>query len=302
MSGRRRQHFVAQHLMSRKGQWAFLAAICLVMSSSISLANATTPISTHEYSKGKGFDTCEAPSTSQMNDFWNGTPYAYVGIYIGGSLRSCPNSNLTQSWVGTVDGTATNMMRYRFLPIWVGPQAPCTNFNDTFSSDPAAARERGHTVAVYAKDKMIDLGFYVPGDPTKMGPIVFYDLEGYDTSNTNCVDAVKAFIAGWTSELHSWRRLAGVYGPALATSWSSFYQIDNEPDVVWIAQDNSTDSVYGVSAPSADKWGSQRLHQYELNKPKTWNGTTLNVDLDCAKGRVTGDNGDPAGDFAVCYS
>ncbi len=291
-----------------RGKCAALAVGVLIASGAVAQgfgpagptpASAGTPISTHEYSKGKGFDKCEAPTRAQMESWWSGSPYYYVGIYIGGSLRACPNENLTEGWVNDVDN-----MNWRFLPIWVGPQAPCSteNWSDEFSSDPEKARQRGHSAALYAKDKLIELGFHVPGDVNKKGPIVFYDLEGYDTTKSNCVEAVKAFIAGWTAELHQWRRLSGVYGPAKGVSWGSLWGINNQPDVVWVAQDNGTESVYGVDAPSRDKWEYQRLHQFKLNVSKTFNGVTMTIDINCARGRITGDNGEPAGDDPNCYS
>ena len=38
---------------------------------------------------GKGFDKCEIPSLSQMQTWWDASPYKAVNLYIGGSSRAC---------------------------------------------------------------------------------------------------------------------------------------------------------------------------------------------------------------------
>jgi len=44
---------------------------------------------------GKGFDTCAAPSSSQMQAWWTNTPWSWVGVYVGGASRGCSQPNLT---------------------------------------------------------------------------------------------------------------------------------------------------------------------------------------------------------------
>src|SRR6266852_4400139 len=89
-------------------------------------------------SEHKGFDSCQDPTASQMQAFWNGTPYWWVGTYIGGVLMYCSQPNLSASWLNTVYGQGWN-----FEFIWVGPQPPCTAYNSRFSSDPATAYQQG---------------------------------------------------------------------------------------------------------------------------------------------------------------
>ena len=74
----------------------------------------------------QGFDTCAAPSTATMQTWWTSSPYTSVGIYIGGANRGCAEPNLTPPWVSTVIAQG-----WRLLPIWVGPQAPCTTLGST---------------------------------------------------------------------------------------------------------------------------------------------------------------------------
>ena len=73
--------------------------------------------------QGLGFDACTAPSTSTMQKWWSGTPWSWVGIYIGGSVRACSQPNLTASWMNT-----TYAQGWSYELLWVGPQAPCTTF------------------------------------------------------------------------------------------------------------------------------------------------------------------------------
>ena len=52
---------------------------------------------------GRGFDTCAAPSTSQMQAWWTNTPWSFVGVYIGGAVRACSQPNLTATWMNTTN-------------------------------------------------------------------------------------------------------------------------------------------------------------------------------------------------------
>src|SRR5262245_52999217 len=73
------------------------------------------------------FDTCEAPTLDAMRAWRNSSPYGSVAIYIGGEMRGCSNSVLdSPAWVTSVlqDG-------WGIIPVWVGPQAPCTDYGST---------------------------------------------------------------------------------------------------------------------------------------------------------------------------
>src|SRR5690606_25891329 len=43
---------------------------------------------------GHGFDTCEIPSLSNLQTWYNGSPYKAVNLYIGGVSRGCDNTAL----------------------------------------------------------------------------------------------------------------------------------------------------------------------------------------------------------------
>lgn len=289
-----------QHNFRRHGRAFSMLAIAIILIgvagvSNRSPAEANTPIRQHNPSKGKGFDACQAPTVSKMRDFWDGTPYWYVGVYTGGRARSCSQPNLSESWFSRVDDIG-----YGFLLIHVGPQAPCTNFNIRMSSDPATAREQGRTAAGYAINQTIEFGFHVPGDTSKRGPVIYYNVEPYDTSNDSCSEAVRSFIAGWTAELHLWRRVAGVYGQSTGMSWGRLWNSTNKPNNIWIAEWDHKPNVYNVDRPSDEKWQYRRFKQFKGEIFETHNGTTLEIDKNCARGQLSGDNSF-YGDNSQCY-
>src|SRR5262245_61891103 len=75
--------------------------------------------------EGFGFDACTAPSQNAMNAFWTNTRFTWIGVYVGGNERACSQPNLTASWLNTNYASGA---RWRFMFLWVGPQAPCTSF------------------------------------------------------------------------------------------------------------------------------------------------------------------------------
>jgi Domain of unknown function (DUF1906) len=273
-------------------------AVMAVVGAGFTSSRAATPIQKSDQSKAKGFDRCQAPIVSNMQNWWDGTAYWYVGVYIGGSNRSCDNNHVDKDWISRVDDIG-----FGFLPIWVGPQPPCTNYGDTFSSDTDTARNRGKQAADYAGQKSLDLGM-VTSSPNP--PIIYYDLEGYgDVATEACRDATNAFINGWVSQLRDvWGRKAGVYGAGCGSFIDDWWSINNRPDDVWIARWTDSDpSVYNVTCVPRNHWEFSRIRQYKGNVPnECHNGTCFDlIDKNCARGSVTGDNG-YYGDEAACYS
>src|SRR6476620_1477903 len=99
---------------------------------------------------GMGFDSCAAPSLATMQS-WLASPYRAAGIYIGGSMRACPDGNLSASWVSQVSS-----MGWGLIPIYVGPQAPCVNQTNLATIDPAKAAAQGKAAAVDAAGRAAD--------------------------------------------------------------------------------------------------------------------------------------------------
>ncbi len=74
---------------------------------------------------GQGVDICEIPSLSKLQTWWSNSPYTAVNLYIGGSARACANVNLSKAFL-----VQLHLQGWKFIPTWVGPQAPCTGFAD----------------------------------------------------------------------------------------------------------------------------------------------------------------------------
>jgi hypothetical protein len=238
---------------------------------------------------GQGFDKCEIPTLSQLQAWAGNSPYQAVNLYIGGSNRTCRNTALTASFL-----LQAHQQGWKFIPTWVGPQAPCTGYASRISSDPGTAFSQGLAEANLAVERLSALGLTFPD---KSGSVVYYDIENYGT-NTSCRNAVNAFINGWVSQLQASGNLAGVYGSTLCnTGLSDFMNIPNVPDAIWAARwYHSMDS--GYHDPEASVWnlGScvpntawpnhQRIRQYEGDHNESWGNLPLRIDSNVLDGPV----------------
>ena len=223
---------------------------------------------------GLGFDTCTAPSRSQMSA-WSSSPYRAVGIYVGGVNSACAQPNLTKNWVSheIVSG-------WHPLPIYVGPQAPSNLCGCAgASTNPSKAKTQGGAAAGDAVRRAQRLGI-PPGNP------IYYDMEGYATGGSNS-PAVLALLSGWTARLHAAGYISGVYSSAssgirdLVAKYGRGY---TEPDDIWIASWNGRKSASDPNVPHADWPHHQRLHQYAGNRVESYGGVTLTVDDDYVNG------------------
>jgi hypothetical protein len=224
----------------------------------------------------RGLDTCEAPSVSQMRAFWTRTPYGWFNMYIGGSMRACPNGNLSSTWISQVGG-----MGWKLLPTWVGPQAPCSGFRLRFSSDPGRAYDEGRSEAAAAMATIRRLKMSVDT------PLV-YDLESFNTTDAGCLAAARAFVHGWTSHLAlAPRQVSGLYGSVCGSGLDAFASIPRPPDFIWGAWYNGNPDVNDMVCVSRHNWVyGQRHKQYAGGHNETWNGVTLHVDNNASNGPV----------------
>ncbi len=238
---------------------------------------------------GQGFDKCEIPTLSQLQTWWNSSPYKAVNLYIGGSSRACANTPLTASYLKQLHGQG-----WKFIPTWVGPQAPCTSYISKMSDDPATAYTQGVNEANLAVERLAQLGLTYPN---KTGSVVYYDIEYYGT-NTACREAVNSFMDGWVSQIRARGNLAGVYGSTLCnTGLSDFRTITNVPDVIWPARwyHNLGEGFYdpaatvwnlGTCLPNTAWANHQRIRQYEGDHDETWGALTLGIDSNALDGVV----------------
>ncbi|HEY2506600.1 MAG TPA: DUF1906 domain-containing protein [Streptosporangiaceae bacterium] len=246
-------------------------------SPSSSAASSTTSL-VDAHGSGLGFDACTAPSVQAMTD-WLSSPYRTIGTYLGGDNWACSYGNFTSDWVQEVSA-----MGWNFIPIWVGPQASCSTIGGAVKINNADATAEGGAEAASAVTTAASFG-YGTGTP------IYFDMEGYSTSNSACVQGVLSFLAGWTEGLHAAGYLSGVYssaGSGIANLASEFGSTSyTSPDDIWIA-DWTGNPVTATDPflPDADWADHQRLHQYYGGHNETWGGTTINIDNDSLDGDV----------------
>ena len=144
-----------------------------------------------------GFDTCTAPSLNAMKA-WKAR-YSAIGIYIGGQNMACDYGNLSSSWV-----KSAHSMGWSLLPLYVGLQAPCNSFADISSTRAVA---QGTHAADTAVGDAANLGL-------GKGSPVYFDMEGYNNTNSSCRSTVLQFLDAWTAEVHARGYVSGVYSSA----------------------------------------------------------------------------------------
>ncbi len=242
-------------------------------------------------SSGQGFDTCAAPTAAQLATWKQASPYEYLGIYIGGSMHysTCKAYNeqyQTPQWLSEVRAQG-----WQFIPTWVGPQAPCTSYNSRISSNPITATMQGILEAQQAITAATALGLRHP-------LIIYYDMEYYATSNTECHTTVKAFLDGWVGELHQQGHQAGIY--SIGSAINSWYTLSNPPDSTWGAWYIRSDydpfitvDILNQNYVNPAYWNEYRLFQYSGGHDESWDGVSINIDNNTAAGLVAL-SGEPA--------
>jgi peptidoglycan hydrolase-like protein with peptidoglycan-binding domain len=249
---------------------------------------------------GYGFDQCLAPSQQTMDAWLQSSPFLAVGIYISGNSRGCRNQpNLTPAWISTQLAHG-----WRLLPITLGPQASCSSsfprygasIDPTIIPDPGRyggygrARKQGSAEATKTVGVAQGLGI-APGST------LWYDLEGFDSTQTRCRESALAFLSAWTTQVHKLGYVSGVYSSA----GSGILALDNArvngrtdialPDQLWIARwDGNAGTDVESKYLRADGWQPHaRVKQYEGGHDETWGGVRINIDrdyLDLGRGSV----------------
>lgn len=231
---------------------------------------------------GQGFDMCEITNLSKLQMWWNSSPYTAVNLYIGGSSRGCSNANLSASFLAQLQRQG-----WKFIPTWVGPQAPCTAYRSKMPFDPSAAYLQGVAEANAALAVAEQLGLT---DSSQSNTVVYYDLEPYDIDNAACLNAAKNFIVGWTERMEAKGNVAGVYGSYYSGMVTFAGHPTVVPDAVWLAHwtspsYNSAATVWDVfRIPNALWPNHQRIRQYAGDHDETWGGLTLNIDSNVLDG------------------
>ncbi|HEX6452356.1 MAG TPA: glycoside hydrolase domain-containing protein [Trebonia sp.] len=231
---------------------------------------------------GLGFDACTAPSEATMRA-WLGSPYRVMGTYLGGVNWACDYGNFTADWVRQVSAEG-----WRFIPIWVGEQAPCSGIKGAADINPSQAAAEGTAEAASAVST-------AQGFDYGTGTTIYFDMEGFSTSNPACGQAVLTFLSAWTQGLHAAGYESGVYSSAGSgiTDLASEYGAASyngapytSPDDVWIADWDGNPVLSDPYLPDSDWANGQRLRQYTGGHNETWGGDTINIDSDIIGGPV----------------
>ena len=215
-----------------------------------------------------------------MQAWWASSPYTSVGIYVGGANRGCAQPNLTKQWVDDTTGAGWGL-----LPIWVGPQAPCTTLESTtkLPADEFGAMIAGWVEATAAVTRMASLGF------GWLAP-VYYDLEAYP-KNAACrsrsrrspavgsTGSTRGYLAGLYSS-----QCSGIVDLQAGLATATFVMND-----IWIAAWNNTPNITGFDVPPCPlkdtNWSNhQRVHQFKGGHDETWGGETINIDSNAVDG------------------
>ena len=234
--------------------------------------------------QGQGFDACEIPTLADLQKWYTSSPYQVVNLYIGGISRGCRNAALTAAYV-------QQMYRqgWRFIPTWVGPQAPCTGYKNLFSYDPATAYSQGVDNANQARAKLLSLGLT---NPDGSGSVVYYDLEFF-TYSTACSAAARAFVRGWTTRLNELGIVPGLYATSNNLNQNKIYNLQPTPYVVWIAEWYKVPgyrpeaSIWNLNWLDNKYWSQhQRIRQYSGTHTETWGGASISIDSNVMDGLV----------------
>lgn len=236
--------------------------------------------------RAPGFDKCDIASEEELRRWMAESPYRAVNLYIGGALRACNNDALDARLLATLTAQG-----WTFIPTWVGPQAPCTEYSQTFDLDPAIAYAQGRSEADKALTAARQLEL---ADDAGAGTVIYYDLEAYDGQNVACVEAAHAFVAGWTQRLQESSSYAGLYTLACNPPIARYADTTPAPDTVWFAAWTRAEfdpamTVWNIPATCLPPtlWNQQqRIRQYTGSHDETWGGVTLEIDSNVLDGIV----------------
>ncbi|MEV0898863.1 glycoside hydrolase domain-containing protein [Actinoplanes sp. NPDC049802] len=221
---------------------------------------------------GHGFDACTAPSSDTMAAWLKSSPYRAVGIYFGGANRGCTQKNLTAAWVREQVNRG-----WRMIPLYVGPQASCTNVTRKNLIDDTRAAAQGRATADDAVRQASALGL-------SRESVLIYDMEAYDSKNTACREGVLAFMSAWTGRLHDHGYFSGYYSSA-ASGIADMVAVHGKPgyvrpDYIDFARWDQVVTVSDKVIPETYWQPRRRMKQYRGAHQETWGGVTINIDND----------------------
>ena len=233
---------------------------------------------------GYGFDQCLAPTQRAMDAWLKNSPFLAVGIYISGDSRACRNQpNLTPTWIST-------QLRQRLAAAARSPSARRPPASRASRATPTTSRSARRPADSYATARAQGV---VEADKNATdaaalgiapGSTLWYDLEGFNLSDTHCRESALAFLSAWVTRIKELGYVAGVYSSA----GSGIKMLDDArisrpgqfalPDRIWIAR---WDGIANTSTTyiREDGWRpGGRMKQYKGGHNETWGGVTINID------------------------
>jgi glycoside hydrolase-like protein len=241
-------------------------------------ASARTAARSGTVFTGLGFDACSAPSARAMSA-WLSSPYRAVGVYIGGANRACSQPNLTPEWVA-----AQTAAGWHLIPTYVGLQAPTSACSSCAKLSASKATGQGAEAALDAVEEASAVAMG-PGSP------IYFDMESYSRTSS-ATAATLAFLEAWTKKLHELGYVSGVYSSSssgiadLASRLGTGYV---QPDHLWIANWNGSQSTADPVVPASAWTPHRRIHQYQGGHDETYGGVAINIDNDYVDGATVGE-------------
>src|SRR5581483_5487769 len=89
------------------------------------------------------------------------------------------------------------------------------------------------------------------------GSPIYFDMEGYSTTNPVCSSAVRTFLSAWIARVHARGYVAGVYGSAASTI-RDLQSVAPLPDDVWIADWSGAPQLFGNTFVSDSLWAEHQ--------------------------------------------
>jgi hypothetical protein len=270
------RHRMSSHWLRRHRKRLIGAAVVLLSLTPLAFMNtagAATALPPQPGNfTGSGFDACTAPSSATMATWLKSSPYRAAGIYIGGVSRGCAQPNLTAAWV------REQVTRgWRLIPIYVGPQASCSQAAKKSLIDNATAGSQGAAAASDAVAKAKALGL----SPQS---VLIYDMEAYDSANAACKTGVLTFMSSWSSRLHDLGYFSGYYSSA-GSGIADQVAVYNKPgyvrpDYVDFARWDKKVTVADPVIPAGYWLPQRRMKQYQGGHVETYGGVSINIDND----------------------
>jgi hypothetical protein len=241
---------------------------------------ASATIGNLTYQFAEGFDTCTHMTPSQLSDWWAGTPWWHVGLYLGGSN----GATVGCSTLGSSTFNYAVNLGFGVIPYWYGPQMPTScggsgGLPSYISLNTTTAYNQGVAEATSAGNTATSYGLGYDG-------IVYFDLEGF-VNNSGCLAAEQAFVNGWDYQMSIGTLFwPGLYGSSCSSHLTSLggASISHIPYAISVADYNRQyNTVYGLLCLPDSQWNNDhRNHQFVQEEYLHFNSTYMYVDEDCA--------------------